>query len=216
MESHWENRWPLWNWILPLTESFFPLLRYWMIKWSRAQEKHGIRRKWPNRRSFSDITISILEWLFVVFWLNITIFQVGKYEFSDGEAIRDTVKTQLTMCYICDIMSDHDVHCPFYPDHITFIVFHLHIKCLPLSEEDITTSMHLLPSDIYYTRITPYVVDLTAAATLLYTTITTRKSNLMNRLCSYRPQLPKNTGIKWMRLNSGTVNPKCPVTTIQS
>ena len=144
-------------------------------------------------------------------------FSGGKIRIlSDGEAIRDTVKMQLTMCYICDIMSNHDVHCPFYPDHITFIVFHLYIKCLPLSEEDITTSMHLLPSDKYYTRKTPYVVDLTAAATLLYTIITTRKSNLMNRLCSYRPQLPKNTGIKWMRLNSGTVNPKCPVTTIQS
>ena len=167
-----------------------------MTEWSRALEKHGIRRKWPNRRSFSDITVSILEWLFVVFWLNITIFQVGKYEFSDGEAIRDAVKTQLTICYICDIMSDHDVYC--------------------LSEEDITTSMHLLPSDIYYTRKTPYVVDLTTGATPLWTTITTRRSNLMNRLCSYRPQVPKNTGIKWMRLNSGTVNPKCPVTTIQS
>lgn len=164
MESHWENRWPLWNRILPLTESCFPLFRYWMEEWSRAQEKHGIRRKWPNRRSFSGITLSILEWLFLVFWLNITIFQVGKYEFSDGEAIRDTVKTHLTMCYICDIMSNHDVHCPFYPDHITFIVFHLYIKCLPLSEEDITTSMHLLPSDIIYTRKTPYVVDLTAGA----------------------------------------------------
>ena len=92
---------------------------------------------------------------------------MGKYEFSDGEAIRDTVKTHLTMCYICGIMSNHDVHCPFYPDHITFLVFHLYIKCLPLSEEDITTFMHLLPSDIYYTRITPYVVDLIAAATIL-------------------------------------------------
>ena len=41
------------------------------------------------------------------------------------------------------------------------------IKGLPLSEEDITTFMHLLPSDINYTRITPYVVDLIAAATIL-------------------------------------------------
>ena len=100
--------------------------------------------------------------------------------------------------------------------------YHIHclsfenIKCLPLPEDDITTFMHHLPSDIYYTRITPYDVDLTTGATPLWTTITTRRSNLMNRLCSYRPQLPKNTGIKWMRLNSGTVNPKCPVTTIQS
>ena len=124
MESHWENKWFMLNRILPLTESLFPLLRYWMTEWSRAQEKHGIRRKWPNRRSFSDITISILEWLFLVFWLNITIFQVGKYDFSDGEAIRDTVKTQLTLCYIYDIMSDHDVYCPLQPEHITFIVFH--------------------------------------------------------------------------------------------
>ena len=107
-----------------------------------------------------------------------------------------------------------------FTSHSTSIISHplsfIGIKGLPLSEEDITTLTHLLPSDIYYTRKTPYVVDLTAAATLLYTTITTRRSNLMNRLCSYRPQLPKNTGIKWMRLNSGTVNPKCPVTTIQS
>ena len=41
------------------------------------------------------------------------------------------------------------------------------IKGLPLPEEDITTFMHLLPSDIYYTRKTPYVVDLTAGATPL-------------------------------------------------
>ena len=91
-------------------------------------------------------------------------FSGGKYEFSDGEAIRDTVKTQLTMCYICDIMSNHDVYCPFHSDHITFLVFHLYIKCLSLSEEDITTIMYLLPSDIYYTRKTPYVVDLIAGA----------------------------------------------------
>ena len=53
-----------------------------------------------------------------------TIFQVGKYEFSDGEAIRDTVKTQLTLCSMGGIMSNHDVHCPFHSDHITSIVFH--------------------------------------------------------------------------------------------
>ena len=80
------------NRILPLTESRFPLLWYWLAEWSSALEKPEIRRKRPKRWSFSDIVISILEWLLLRFDYFWTIPGSNMHNLSDEEAIRDTVK----------------------------------------------------------------------------------------------------------------------------
>jgi len=46
------------------------------------------------------------------------------HNLSDVEAIRDTIKIQLTMCCMRGRISNHDVYWLFHFDHIASIIIH--------------------------------------------------------------------------------------------